>query len=699
MVSARAALPAAAWRAWRRAGVTGALAGWLAFHAVAQALVLWSGALGWRLSQPAALLVLALAAAAGLAAAWGSGRAARGADDRSAPVAETAGETAAEVAGQPEPAAEAAPAWPWRALGWLALAWLVWVFLQALVLAALRPPLDWDGLYYHLPAISGWAVVGRVCWLDGAADLLWANGYPLGVEALGLLLHFAFGTSRLADAGNLAYWPLAALAVAALARRLGAGRPGAMLAAALIVGAPVFVAQSVTCYSDPAFAACVMAALALAAALWAAPWPPPAGQVALAGAALGLLAGVKSAGAPYALVLGLVLAVKLLVAAGRAGPAAPRRASLWLAAAGRVGLLLLAAAFVGGYWYGRNVVHTGNPLFPIQVKLGTLILADGYDPARMLAANMPPWLARVPPFWRLPYAWLQTDAPIGGYAPTGGMGFVWLLGGVPAIAALWIGRRRWLTAPARTTLALLTALTFFLLLIQPGNWWARFTVWLHALGLPAVAVVLLAVGRGGSRGPTLRVGAPRSWTAEGGVSATAAAGDQALAVAGGGRGLGVWRGLALLWGVGLLGVAAWESQTALTIGWRSGHQPNAPLVSELFLPAEEVFFAGLVDSTGGRGPDGVLAAPRLARSRWSRTGTLLGGVLSLPLGARDVALLPDAVDSALVARLIREGRAWVVWDAVAAGPVPAPLRAAAVAERAYRRPPDTDFRFLRLSPP
>lgn len=693
MVIARAALPAAArqaWRAWRRAGVTGALAGWLAFHAVAQALVLWSGALGWRLNQPAALLVLALAAGSGLAAAWGSGRAGRGAGERSAPAAnpaaEAMAEAMAEAVAEPAPAAEALPAWPWRALGWLALAWLAWAFLQALVLAVLRPPLDWDGLYYHLPAINGWAVAGRVCWLDSAADLLWANGYPLGVEALGLLLHFAFGTSRLADAGNLAYWPLAALAVAALARRLGAGRPWTMLAAALISGAPVFVAQSVTCYSDPAFAACVMAALALAAALWAAPWPPPAGQVVLAGAALGLLAGVKSAGAPYALVLGLVLAAKLLVAAGRARseapghapsrlaasapaaarlPVVPWRASPWLIAAGRVGLLLLAAAVVGGYWYGRNVVHTGNPLFPIQVKLGTLILADGYDPARMLAANMPPWLASVPPFWRLPYAWLQTDAPIGGYAPTGGMGFVWLLGGVPAIAALWVWRRRWLSASARTTLALLTALTLFLLLIQPGNWWARFTVWLHALGLPAVAVVLAGVGREGSRGPTLRAG----------------------------------RALAFLWGAGLFGVAAWESQTALTMAWRAGHRPEAPLVSELFQPAEEVFFAGLIDSTGGRGPDGVLAAARLARSRWSRTGTLLGGVLSLPLGARDVALLPDAVDSALVARLSREGRAWVVWDAVAAGPVPAPLRAAAVAERSYRHLPDTDFRFLRLPPP
>ena len=34
----------------------------------------------------------------------------------------------------------------WFVMTWLALAWLTW----------LRPVFDWDGLYYHVPAIHGW---------------------------------------------------------------------------------------------------------------------------------------------------------------------------------------------------------------------------------------------------------------------------------------------------------------------------------------------------------------------------------------------------------------------------------------------------------------------------------------------------------------------------------------------------------------
>jgi hypothetical protein len=88
-----------------------------------------------------------------------------------------------------------------------------------------------------------------------------------------------------------------------------------------------------------------------------------------------------------------------------------------------------------------------------------------------------------------------------------------------------------------------------------------------------------------------------------------------------------------------------------------------------------------------------LAAPAIARGPWSRFGTLLGGVLAQPLGARRVVALGEEPDSARLAALRADGIEWVVWDEVRA-PAPAALRAAALDSCAYR--PHADQRFLMV---
>ena len=57
---------------------------------------------------------------------------------------------------------------------WAHQAWVAWR----------RPVYDWDGLYYHLPAVHGWLRAGRIAWLEGH-DIPFVNGYPMAVETLG----------------------------------------------------------------------------------------------------------------------------------------------------------------------------------------------------------------------------------------------------------------------------------------------------------------------------------------------------------------------------------------------------------------------------------------------------------------------------------------------------------------------------------
>jgi O-antigen ligase len=91
------------------------------------------------------------------------------------------------------------------------------------------------------------------------------------------------------------------------------------------------------------------------------------GHAALAGIAVGLLAGTKYYAAGYAAVAGLAI----VVAAGRAR--GPRFA-------GTTALTVLALALLfGGYWYGRNFWLTGTPIYPKGFTGQTDVLSQRRD--------------------------------------------------------------------------------------------------------------------------------------------------------------------------------------------------------------------------------------------------------------------------------------------------------------------------------
>jgi len=191
------------------------------------------------------------------------------------------------------------------------LAWAAVVWARLWMLAWQRPPYDWDGLYYHIPAIHEWVRAGRLVWVNNVPDVPWVN-YPMGVELNTFLAYQILGTSRLVNACNLWYWPLAVVSLAVIAERLGARGSWRWIAGALVVGAPVFLSQSVSCYIDVGFAITVFASLAAALVFlfddrhsyW---W-----KGILLGAAVGLMAGAKGTGLPFSFVIVLSVALASL---------------------------------------------------------------------------------------------------------------------------------------------------------------------------------------------------------------------------------------------------------------------------------------------------------------------------------------------------------------------------------------------------
>jgi hypothetical protein len=599
--------------------------------ALIQVFTLWPAAAHVPLSRPlaGAIVLAAIAFAAWLAARHGG-------DDAAG--AETQAVSPMDVAPDGGGA---------RAASWLAvvatLAWGGWQWIQLLRLTWARPVYDWDGLYYHVPAMNAWTGAGRIHWIPGMDDLPFVNGYPMAVETLGFVVHRLTGTSRLVDAGNLFYWPLAALALAVIATLLGARGPWRWAAGGLLAVVPGWVILSSTCYVDPAFGAATFAAIA-AAILYTQSQSRHGAKLALLfGAAGGLMIGAKGQGLPF---FGVLFALAFLA---RIANRDTRRRRM----AAHAALVVTAAFVVGGYWALRNLVWSGNPIFPVELKLGAKVFAAGYDTRALLDGNMPAWLAAWPAWLRVPVAWLQFDTPVRGSAATGGLGLVWIAAGVPAVALLWrFGLRG---TETRRPLMLLTVIVALLLAVQPAPWWARMTLWLHALGLPALAAVLDVTFRA-------------RW-----------------------RGAGYVASLLLL---GVLALGVQETHGAFEAE-RENDRLTAPgEVPAVYCSAAEVIFPGLESSC-----ENALGAAALARGPWSRFGTLMGGVLAQPLDARRVTVIALPVDEGAVRALVRSGVEWVVWDEVAGGPLPAALRAAAMDSCAYRPNPDQSFAFVRIAEP
>ncbi|WP_394848845.1 hypothetical protein LZC95_15495 [Pendulispora brunnea] len=397
----------------------------------------------------------------------------------------------------------------------------VGLYALSWVAAWSKPDLSWDGNAYHIPTINLWYGRGYIHWIqpvydEGASwryvinDLF--NGYPKGFEALAFLLCRAFGCSNPVNTCNLIFLPLGVLSITAMAECLRVSRPIAWVCGLAFLLVPVNVSQGPTTYVDSALGSCI--ATACAATLHAcshylrmrgratAPWK----TLVPLGASLGLAIGIKATGLPLSLLCITAVVFGSVVATLRSGD------TLRLSTAHRVLPYLIGVVamtlVVGGYWYVRDYIYMKNPLYPVELRVAGHVVFPGRPLNEVIAEenNTPALMAHWPDWKRVGYTWLQGIHADGWPRSIryydereGGLGFLWLLAGVPAVVlcVLDSGRslvRRGLrgTDDANLLFLLLLCVVGPLFVSAPMHWWARYTVWLHAAGLVALSLTLEA---------------------------------------------------------------------------------------------------------------------------------------------------------------------------------------------------------------
>ena len=274
------------------------------------------------------------------------------------------------------------PAWHARVYLTVTLAMIGYYTFRAFVLAV--EPVS-DAPMYHLYFAARWLKAARLEIVPIPFGENAAGYFPSNAELVYLWWMLPFRADTLAKLGQLPFALAGAVAVFALSRQVGASRTAGTYAGASYLAVAPICAHAVVANVDLVMACFELTAIYFLLACtrrfrWS-DW-------VLAGLAAGVFVGTKYIALTYAVLLvPLVLLVLARIerARGPAGgdPTASRPGrGAWF---GRLVVFVLCALVAGGYWYLRNWVVTGNPLFPLHVQLGPwTILAGAYDRAAML---------------------------------------------------------------------------------------------------------------------------------------------------------------------------------------------------------------------------------------------------------------------------------------------------------------------------
>lgn len=358
------------------------------------------------------------------------------------------------------------------------------------------PPYAWDEIWYHLPPMANWYQQGAIAqlpealqWqdynplqvdanqlaLDCSVAFNWANVYPLNAELNALLTMVMLDNDMLADAAQLPYVLLGALATLGLCRLAGARLTTALLAAMLFLLTPAVLAHLRVAYADASFAAMVATTL-----YFFLKWQIKleAQYALLFGLATGLMMGIKSTGLAFAGVFCLASLVYGLWQCQRQKIKCPQLCR-------QAGLFLLVMIATGSFWYLRTWWLYGNPIYPVTVALpGWSLPGLGSVDQLFMNHNTPDNYRGRSLLLNVLISWLELgEETYNYYSRTRGFGPFWAALALPALIPFTYNALK----QRQTPVIWMMGITLLLLLVQPAVWWPRYALYVVPVGLAAWA--------------------------------------------------------------------------------------------------------------------------------------------------------------------------------------------------------------------
>ncbi|MEK7865275.1 MAG: hypothetical protein AAB434_01240 [Planctomycetota bacterium] len=217
------------------------------------------------------------------------------------------------------------------------------------------PTLLTDALTYHLTFPARWLQEGRIVRVPAAFHAGAHAYFPVNQEVLSLWWMLPFHSEVFARFVQVPFLLAAALAVYVLTTTRGLSRDaGAALAGAFLLFRP-FLGQAIGGpYNDVTLAALLLGALHACDGVR----DDRSRGAWVFGIALGLFLGTKFVAVPFSLPL---IAAFLIARPGWRAPFAA----------------MVPAVLLGGTWYAWNWMQTGDPVYPGDLAIGGVTLAEG----------------------------------------------------------------------------------------------------------------------------------------------------------------------------------------------------------------------------------------------------------------------------------------------------------------------------------
>jgi hypothetical protein len=251
---------------------------------------------------------------------------------------------------------------------------VVFVLPPVIRLLGKGPSFGSDDFSYHAPFAAQWLVEGRI----GLIGSSLSTYYPFNSEIFSLWHMLPFRADGFVGLVGVFWIGLLAFSVFTLARRMEVALHIAGVCVALMIASPV-VAVSAGRFSSVDFAGAVAMLCALVffldARLPATSHTRRRSDLVYGGLLAGFATGVK---VPFAVPCGVILLWILF-----SGGGSRVRSAL---------LTLFSMSVAGGYWYVRNLIFTGNPVYPAD----NLLFSGPFGAAEQTRTKLITWIINHP---------------------------------------------------------------------------------------------------------------------------------------------------------------------------------------------------------------------------------------------------------------------------------------------------------------
>lgn len=356
---------------------------------------------------------------------------------------------------------------------------LLWIFF----LGVIFPAIDYDGNSYHLTFIG--QVMQNHNFFDVPTSIKWLAGYPKGGEFIQLWSVIVSKSDMFTDLAQLPFLAMGLYALYEIGQRLGISKRQSRFAALLFIFLPIVLNQLKTTYVDVMLCTLFFASIAMVLQKKLSNL-----DLVILGIIFSLIISIKATG-----LLFVAAVVPLLLYNLYENSTKHHKKQLYWPSYIKPLLIIAIPTIFGLYWYIKNWVIYGSPLYPFGFKLLGHHIFPGQT-FQEFAANAVTGLQGLPKSCaaRIWFVWTEQKDWFGclyNYDTNfAGLGPIWFVLLIPAsLMAGYVALRE-----RRYKLIAVAATFVGLFAVYPTNYYSRYTMFITALGVLAFGIVLDKLG-------------------------------------------------------------------------------------------------------------------------------------------------------------------------------------------------------------